>query len=112
MIEAMATGTPVVALRRGSVPEVVVDGETGIICDNFCDMVNAISRIGNLDRRSCRQRVERYFSTQVMAARYERTYGALLNSETRSRTGQQRLDGPDPEILEEPWMDLQPSARS
>jgi glycosyltransferase involved in cell wall biosynthesis len=78
MVEAMATGTPVIAYRAGSVPEVVVDGVTGFICDSFRDMVDAVARIPTIDRRACRAHVERYFSAAAMAGGYERAYAALL----------------------------------
>jgi glycosyltransferase involved in cell wall biosynthesis len=78
MAEAMATGTPVIAYRAGSVPEVVEDGVTGFVCDTFADMIAAIPHVKELDRRACRARVERLFSPATMAAGYERAYAALL----------------------------------
>jgi glycosyltransferase involved in cell wall biosynthesis len=78
MAEAMATGTPVVAYRAGSVPEVVEDGVTGFVCDTIADMIAAIPRVNELDRRACRARVEGLFSPAAMADGYERAYAALL----------------------------------
>src|SRR5262249_14680890 len=49
MIEAMALGVPVVALRRGAVPEIVDDGVTGIICDTADELPDALKRVGDLD---------------------------------------------------------------
>ena len=80
MAEAMATGTPVVAFRAGSVPEVVVDGVTGFVADTLHDMAEAIPRVRELDRRSCRTHVERHFSPSAMADGYEGAYAALLAS--------------------------------
>jgi glycosyltransferase involved in cell wall biosynthesis len=80
MVEAMATGTPVVAYRAGSVPEVVSDGVTGFVCDTFSDMIDAIPRVRTLDRRACRARVEERFSAAAMADGYERVYSAALRS--------------------------------
>jgi len=80
MIEAMATGAPVVAYRTGSVPEVIVDGVTGFICGTVHDMVEAVLRVGTLDRRACRSHVERHFSAEVMTERYERAYRSLLGA--------------------------------
>jgi glycosyltransferase involved in cell wall biosynthesis len=74
MIEAMACGTPVVALRRGSVPEVVDDGTTGFIRDDPADLPAAINDAGRIDPAACRRRVEENFDTAIMAAGYERTY--------------------------------------
>ena len=79
MVEAMATGTPVIAYRAGSVPEVVVDGVTGVVCDTVHDMVEAVARVGGIDRRACRAHVEQRFSPAVMASGYERLYSRLLD---------------------------------
>jgi glycosyltransferase involved in cell wall biosynthesis len=75
MVEAMATGTPVVAYRAGSVPEVVIDGVTGFVCDSFRAMVEAVPRVAALDRRACRLHVEWRFSAAAMVDGYERVYG-------------------------------------
>lgn len=80
MAEAMATGTPVVATREGSVPEVVVDGVTGFVADTLHDLAEAIPRVRELDRRACRAHVERHFSPQAMADGYERAYAAVNRS--------------------------------
>ena len=74
MIEAMACGTPVVALRRGSVPEVVVDGVTGFVRDDPADLPAAINDAGRLDPAACRRHVEENFDIATMAAGYEWTY--------------------------------------
>jgi glycosyltransferase involved in cell wall biosynthesis len=78
MVEALACGTPVLALRDGSVPEVLEDGKTGIICDTEDDLVAATRRIATLDRRRCRAEVERRFSPQAMATGYEALYRKLI----------------------------------
>jgi glycosyltransferase involved in cell wall biosynthesis len=77
MVEAMATGTPVIAYRAGSVPEVVVDGVTGFICASFSEMVEAVRRVGELDRAACRAHVARHFSAEAMATGYELAYELL-----------------------------------
>ncbi|HEY2241626.1 MAG TPA: glycosyltransferase family 4 protein [Streptosporangiaceae bacterium] len=74
MIEAMACGTPVVALNRGSVPEVVADGVTGFILDDPAAMPAAIRKAADLDPAACRRHVEQYFDVAVMAEGYERVY--------------------------------------
>lgn len=81
MVEAMATGTPVVAYAAGSVLEVVVDGVTGFICNSVHDMVEAVERVQQLDRRACRAHVEARFSTAAMASAYERIYGMVLGGD-------------------------------
>jgi glycosyltransferase involved in cell wall biosynthesis len=79
MVEAMACGTPVVALRRGAVPEVVADGVTGIVCDDPADLPQAIGRADELNPASCRQRAHQRFDVAVLAAGYERVYRRLLD---------------------------------
>jgi glycosyltransferase involved in cell wall biosynthesis len=74
MIEAMACGTPVVALRRGFVPEVVLDGTTGYVREDPAGLPAAINSVGNIDPAACRRHVEENFDVSVMAARYERAY--------------------------------------
>jgi glycosyltransferase involved in cell wall biosynthesis len=78
MVESMATGTPVIAYRAGSVPEVVVDGVTGFICDSIKEMVEAIPRVAGLDRSASRLHVERNFSAAPMASGYEAAYSVVV----------------------------------
>jgi glycosyltransferase involved in cell wall biosynthesis len=78
MIEAMACGTPTIAYRNGSVPEVLEDKKTGFIVDNLQDAVNAVNRIPLLSRRTCREVFERRFSASRMACDYLAIYQALL----------------------------------
>jgi glycosyltransferase involved in cell wall biosynthesis len=78
MVEAMATGTPVIAMQRGSVPEVVADGETGFVCCSTDEMVAAVEQVARIDRRTCRRHVERHFSASRMADGYEAVYSHLL----------------------------------
>ncbi len=77
MIEALACGTPVLALRNGSVPEVLEHGVTGFICDDEDELVQAVGRIGEIDRARCRAEAERRFSPAAMAERYEQVYDQL-----------------------------------
>jgi glycosyltransferase involved in cell wall biosynthesis len=77
MTEAMACGTPVLALRRGSVPEVVEDGVTGLVRDSEDELVAAVDEVGHLSRQACRDRVERLFSVAVMTDGYESVYESL-----------------------------------
>jgi glycosyltransferase involved in cell wall biosynthesis len=74
MIEAMATGTPVVTYDAGSVREIVVDGETGFIRARVSDMVVALDSVPRLNRAACRARVEQLFSATALADGYERIY--------------------------------------
>jgi glycosyltransferase involved in cell wall biosynthesis len=74
MTEAMACGTPVLALRRGSVPEVVEDGVTGFVRDSEDELAAVALDVDRLSRRACRQRVESRFSVDVMTDGYEAVY--------------------------------------
>jgi glycosyltransferase involved in cell wall biosynthesis len=78
MIESMACGTPVVALRRGAVPEVIADGESGIIVDDVSAFPAAIEAADRLDPGACRDWVETHFSDRRMVRRYLEAYAALL----------------------------------
>jgi glycosyltransferase involved in cell wall biosynthesis len=81
MTEAMACGTPVVAWRNGSVPEVVADGETGFIVASVEEMAAAVDRVGALDPQVLRARVQERFSAEAMVAGYERAYERALAGE-------------------------------
>ena len=88
MIEAMACGTPVIAYRRGSVPEVIDEGVSGFVVDNEDEALAAIRRVGELDRHTVRATFERRFTARRMATDYLRIYEKVLER----RAG---LDGPD-----------------
>jgi glycosyltransferase involved in cell wall biosynthesis len=77
MIEAMACGTPVVALDFGSISEVVVDGTTGIICTTPEELPAAIAKAERLRPAACRAHVAHHFDLTVMADGYERVYRRL-----------------------------------
>jgi glycosyltransferase involved in cell wall biosynthesis len=79
-LEAMACGTPVVAFRRGGIPEVVADGETGFVVDTAEQMADAVEQVAAIDPNTCRQRVERNYSARRMAADYARLYERVLVS--------------------------------
>jgi glycosyltransferase involved in cell wall biosynthesis len=85
MIEALACGTPVIGLSRGSVPEVVEDGVTGFVVDDVDGMVAAIGRIGDIDRRRCRESVERRFDVSRMVDDYEASYEQTIESALAAR---------------------------
>ncbi|GHE97025.1 glycosyl transferase [Amycolatopsis deserti] len=74
MIEAMACGTPVVALRSGAVPEVVVDGVTGLVRDDPADLVQALHDVRHLDPAKCRAHVAEHFDVGGLGAGYEAAY--------------------------------------
>jgi glycosyltransferase involved in cell wall biosynthesis len=79
MIEAMACGTPTIAYRKGSVPEVLDEGMTGFIVDNLDDAVAAVQRVGSLNRRICRRVFEERFSARRMCLDYLELYKGLCD---------------------------------
>jgi glycosyltransferase involved in cell wall biosynthesis len=86
MVESMACGTPVIAFKRGSVPEVVKDKLTGFVIEpfkkgkqNFEDFISAIESISNIKRENCREWVEKKFTKEKMAREYEKVYYKILN---------------------------------
>jgi glycosyltransferase involved in cell wall biosynthesis len=72
--EAMLCGTPVIAFRRGGVPEGITEGRTGFVCDTVDQMIEAVRRLPEIDRAGCRAEAERRFSAEVIADDYERLY--------------------------------------
>lgn len=72
MIEAMSCGTPVVAFRNGSIPEVVLDSKTGFVVDNENEMIEAVKKIDQISREKCRKHVEENFTVEKMIDNYEK----------------------------------------
>ena len=79
MIEALASGTPVVGFRRASVPEIVEDGLTGFVVDDVAAMAAAFERLEGIDRRHCRSEAERRFSVARMVDDYLGYYEMVRN---------------------------------
>ncbi len=77
MAESMACGTPVLALNKGSVPEVVKHGKTGFVEDNIEDLIKRVDEIGKINRLACRQRVVENFSAERMVHNYIKVYYKL-----------------------------------
>ena len=83
MPEAMACGTPVVALNRGSAPEIVTHGVTGFVVDTIEEMADAVRVVSRIDRLTCRREVERRFSRRMMARRYLEIYRRIVAQSVR-----------------------------
>ena len=78
VVEAMACGTPVIAFERGSMRELIDDGETGALVDDVEGAVAAVERVGRLDRAAIREQAVRRFGVERMVAEYLEAYAAVL----------------------------------
>jgi glycosyltransferase involved in cell wall biosynthesis len=88
MIEALACGTPVIAFRRGSVPEIIEDGVTGFVVETVEDAVAAVGRLDEIDRSVCRREFEERFTAERMARDYAAIYRRLARPrELRGASG-------------------------
>jgi len=79
-MEAMARGTPVIAFRRGALPQVVQHGVTGFVVDTEQEMAEAVNKLDKIRPEACRSRVERLYSSTRMAEDYLGLYDRLLGS--------------------------------
>jgi len=95
MVEAMASGTPVVALDRGSVPEIVRDGVTGIVCADPTQLPDALHRASALDPAASAGHVRDHFGADLMARLYEAVYQRLTEWHNPRRTRVARRGGVD-----------------
>jgi glycosyltransferase involved in cell wall biosynthesis len=82
-VEAMATGTPVIAFRRGAMEEIILHGETGLLVESGdCEQAAAlVENLGDIARARCRSHVQEQFTLEQMVNAYERVYAALLGRE-------------------------------
>lgn len=87
MIEAMACGTPVIAFRMGSVPEIIEDGVTGYLVEDLDAGVKAVERVGMLDRGTCRRSFEEHFSAARMCSDYLSVYRQIAFREPKLTFG-------------------------
>lgn len=89
-MEALASGTPVVAFRRGALPETVEHGVTGFVVDTMAQLAEAVRETPRIDPRVCRRVAERRFSAEVMGARHVTAYRALSAQGTPAARGRPR----------------------
>jgi glycosyltransferase involved in cell wall biosynthesis len=94
MIEAMACGTPVIAFRSGSVPEVVDDGITGFVVSDEQEAIQALGRLSELNRHRVRAQFERRFSSKRMAEDYLRHYRVLTSVQLQKSEKSAHADRP------------------
>jgi glycosyltransferase involved in cell wall biosynthesis len=78
VVEAMASGTPVIAMNRGSMSELISDGETGFLVNSIDEAVEAVNKIASISRKSCRESVEKRFSVDRMVDDYIKVYEEIL----------------------------------
>jgi glycosyltransferase involved in cell wall biosynthesis len=83
LVESMVCGTPVVGYRRGSLPEVVDEGVTGLLVDGVDEAVEAVRRVGRINRAGCRDRARPRFSADRMVEGYLSVYEHLLANRRR-----------------------------
>jgi len=85
VVESMACGTPVIAYNRGSMPEIIQHGKTGFIVDDEQDAIAAVDKISTLDRRDCRNDIEKRFSSRHMAQKYVEVYNQIIGARENYR---------------------------
>jgi len=86
LAEANAAGVPVIASDLGSCREVIADGKTGFLVNNVPEAVEALKRLGEIDRAACHQRVQECFSIETMVAGYERVYRTIFELEAKRQS--------------------------
>ena len=103
MIEAMSAGTPVIAWRNGSVPEVVTDGVSGKIVDSLDAAAKAAREAGFMDRREVRAEFDRRFTAERMASAYVAAYRSLLGYDSAMTRRERSLAPAAPELIPPAW---------
>ena len=78
VVEAMACGTPVIAFKRGSMSELIRDGETGFLVNTISEAIEAVKNINSINRKRCTEWVASKFSRQKMAESYFKVYKKIL----------------------------------
>ena len=80
VVEAMASGTPVIAMNLGSMPELISEGETGFLVNSIDEAADAVQKIASISRKKCRENVEKRFSVDRMVDDYIKVYEAILKT--------------------------------
>ncbi len=111
IIEAMACGTPVIAIARGSMPEIIKDGKTGYLAASIGEMIEAIGKVNRIDRRACREHVKANFGLRQMIDGYERTYQQVLASTSPVRRLQRKVSGKLQQSLDVTTKAVRPKSR-
>jgi len=98
MIEAMACGTPTIAFRCGSVPEIITDRVTGFVVDDLESAIDRVMRIPEIERRTCRAVFEQRFTVERMTSDYVSLYRRILGE--RNEPDMLEYEPPPPAILQ------------
>jgi glycosyltransferase involved in cell wall biosynthesis len=88
LIESMACGCPVVAFDKGSIPEIVEHEKTGFVVNNVVEMILAVSRIAEIDRKYCRNYVLNKFNVKNMVDKYEEIYKRIIKENKEIKTAE------------------------
>ncbi len=93
LIEALATATPVLAYRRGSIPEIIDHGVTGFVSDTLEEMIASVQHLGTIDRQACRASFDRRFTARRMVQDYVKIYEDLVRGNQVLSAARQQLTG-------------------
>jgi glycosyltransferase involved in cell wall biosynthesis len=110
--EALACGTPVISCPRGALPEIVRDGREGFLAETVDGLVDAIGRLGEIDRGACRERAETAFSASVIVGQYEQLYRSVRgtpSAKAAAATRPEITDARVPSAEKEPVLSPLPS---
>ena len=83
VVEALTCGTPVIAINKGAMPELIIDGETGFLVNGVEEAVDAVQKLGSISRKKCRESVEIRFSVERMVEDYIKVYETILEKYKR-----------------------------
>jgi glycosyltransferase involved in cell wall biosynthesis len=78
VVESMACGTPAIAFKKGSMPEIIRSGTDGFLVDNVSEAVEAVHKLHNIDRKRCRQTVQECFTRDIMVNSYIKVYEKII----------------------------------
>ncbi len=93
LIEALATATPVLAYRRGSIPEIIDHGVTGFVSETLEEMIASVQHLGTIDRQACRASFDRRFTARRMVQDYVKIYEDLVRGNHALSAARQQLTG-------------------
>lgn len=92
-VEAMACGTPAIAINRGSMGEIIKDGKTGYLVGSVGEMIEAVRKVNKIDRRACREHVKANFSLRQMVEGYEAVYQQVVAASSPVKRLQRKVSG-------------------